>query len=128
MSKLRRRTGRYQDDPVDMKSARKLVTYVYSVSASQYLEAHASFDLFIQDLCYDTIEMGEHLDGDLRFDFALRDEVVEGISHGGTDAGRYEYPLESQKRCGLPAAAVQLVKVLLLLLGTHRDCGDECSV
>jgi hypothetical protein len=50
------------------------------------LELHAGLDLVTQHLGNVTVEVHQHLDGDLRLDAALGDEGVEGVDQRGADA------------------------------------------
>jgi len=59
----------------------------HSLEGSANLEAHPRFDLVVQHLRNNLVKVREHLDRDLRGDSAFGDELVQGVSHGGTDAG-----------------------------------------
>lgn len=51
-----------------------------------YLEAHSCLDLLSENLSQDLIEVGHDFDGQLRFDTATTDEIVERVRQSDTDA------------------------------------------
>jgi hypothetical protein len=61
-----------------------------AIGIEMALETHSRFYFFTQDLSDDLVKVCHYFDGELGFDAARADQVVEGVCEGAADAGEMD--------------------------------------
>ena len=87
MSTLRRRSGRYRDDPEGYYQHTALNPALYGFILT-YLERQPGFDLVCQYFRNRLVKVCENLHRKLGFDSAFGNETIEGICEGPAQTDR----------------------------------------